>query len=171
MKLSELMKDKTPNAKFEGFVTADDYVLAIDTSDDQKAAVSDYSVVQLGISGIDPSLNSETKDTQYIRSGKSSTKTATQRQFTISGDEYKGDDAQDYMLSHKVKYGTGQAAVVNYVYFNILTGLGEKGTATVAVNADGGGNAGDNATIDIQLSKIGAAPAEFDYTKDVSVTA
>lgn len=163
MKLSELMKGHTPSADFEGFVTADDMVLAIDVSADQKAEAGDYAVVQIGISGVDPSLNSETKDTQYLRAGKSSTKTATQRQFSVSGDMYIGDEAQDFMLSHKIKYGTGQTVIVNYVYFNMLTGKGEKGKATVAVNKDGSGNSGDNAGIDIRLSKVGNAPTEFTY--------
>lgn len=163
MKLSELMKGHTPDAAFEGFVTADDMVLAIDVSANQEAEVGDYAVVQIGIEGVDPSLNSETKDAQYLRSGKSSTKTGTQRQFGITGDMYIGDEAQDFMLSHKIKYGTGQTVIVNYVFFNMLTGKGEKGTATVAVNSDGSGNSGDNAGIDIQLSKVGNAPEEFTY--------
>lgn len=171
MKLSELMQGKTPSSAFEGFVTADDMVLAIDVSTDQDAEVGNYAVVQVGIGGVDPSLNSETKDTQYLRAGKSSTKTATQRQFKISGDMYIGDDAQDFMLSHKIKYGTGQTVVVNYVYFNLLTGKGEKGKATIAVNSDGSGNSGDNAGIDIQLSKAGDAPTEFTYGAVVSSTA
>lgn len=171
MKLSELMQGHTPDAAFEGFVTADDMVLAIDVSADQKAEVGDYAVVQVGIEGVDPSLNSETKDTQYLRAGKSSTKTATQRQFKISGDMYIGDTAQDFMLSHKMKYGTGQTVVVNYVYFNLLTGKGEKGKATVAVNSDGSGNSGDNAGIDIQLSKVGDAPEEFTYGATLTNTA
>lgn len=171
MKLSELMKGITPDTKFSGFVTADDMVLAIDVSTSQNAAVTDYAVVQMGISGVDPSLNSETKDTQYLRAGKSSTKTGTQRQFAIAGDMYIGDEAQDYMLSHQIKYGTGQKVVVNYVYFNMLTGIGEKGKATIAVNADGSGNSGDNAGIDIQLSKVGSAPEEFDYTVETSTEA
>ncbi len=163
MKLSELMNGHTPSTDFEGYVTADDMVLAIDISAEQKAAVGDYAVVQVGIEGVDPSLNSETKDKQYLRSGKSSTKTATQRQFKISGDMYIGDEAQDFMLSHKMKYGTGQTVIVNYVFFNMLTGKGEKGQSTVAVNSDGSGNSGDSAGIDIQLSKVGAAPEEYTY--------
>lgn len=163
MKLSELMAGHTPSTDFEGFVTADDMVLAIDVSAEQNAEIGNYAVVQVGISGVDPSLNSETKDTQYLRSGKSSMKTATQRQFRISGDMYKGDAAQDFMLSHKIKYGTGQTVIVNYVFFNMLTGKGEKGKAAVAVNSDGSGNAGDSAGIDIQLSKSGAAPEEFTW--------
>ncbi len=163
MKLSELMNGVTPKADFEGFVTADDMVLAIDVSAEQNADVCDYAVIQVGIEGIEPSLNSETKNAQYLRAGKSSTKTGTQRQFGITGDLYIGDDAQDFMLSHSIKYGTGQTVIVNYVFFNMLTGKGEKGKATVAVNKDGSGNSGDNAGIDIRLSKVGNAPEEFVY--------
>ena len=161
MKLSELMKGITPSADFAGFVMADDMVLAIDVSETQDAAVEDYAVLQMGIEGVDPSLNSETSEKNYLRAGKSTTKTGTQRTFSISGDMYKGDEAQDKLLSHAMKYATGQKAIVNYVYFNMLTGEGEKGKASVAVNKDGGGNGGENATIDIELSKSGSAPTEF----------
>ena len=34
MKLSELMKNHTPSTSFEGFVTNDDFVLAVDCSAD-----------------------------------------------------------------------------------------------------------------------------------------
>ncbi len=169
MKLSELMKGITPNPKFAGFVTADDMVLAIDTTAEQNAEVDEYSVLQSGISGIDPTLNSETKDSQYIRAGKSTIKTGTQRKFRVSGDMYIGDDAQDFLLSHKMKYGTGQTAVVNYVFFNMLTGKGEKGKAAAAINSDGSGNAGENATIDIVLSKSGDAPEEYTYQASEAV--
>ena len=164
MKLSELMKNITPSEEFAGFVTADDMVLAIDTTVSQDADVKDYAVVQSGITGIDPSLNSETKDSQYIRAGKSSVKTGTQRKFSISGDMYIGDEAQDFLLSHRMKYGTGQTAIVGYVFFNMLTGKGEKGKAAVAVNSDGSGDSGENAGIDIELAKSGDAPEEFTYT-------
>lgn len=166
MKLSELMKDLKPKPEYTGLVTADDMVLAIDTTEEQTAKVDDYEVLQLGITGIDPSLDSETKDSQYIRSGKSTSKTGTQRQFKITGDHYVGDEAQDFLLSHKMKYGTGNSVIINYVFFNALTGKGEKGKATVAVNSDDSGNAGDNAGIDIQLSKSGAAPEEYTYTSE-----
>ena len=56
-----------------------------------------------------------------------------------------GDEVQDYIFSHDIKYGTGNTVVTNYVYFNILTGKGEKGTCSIIVNSDGGGNAGESA--------------------------
>lgn len=57
MKLSELMAAHTPSPTFEGFVTNDDFVLAIDCSADGSAEVKDYAVAQLGVTGLDANLN------------------------------------------------------------------------------------------------------------------
>ena len=105
MKLSELMKGHNPSPTFEGFVTNDDFVLAVDcTADGSAASVGDYAVVQIGVSGLDAQLNPVTQDKQYIRAGQSTTKTGNQRSFAVSGDRYVGDDFQDFALSHAVKY-------------------------------------------------------------------
>ena len=55
MKLSELMKDYTPSESYEGWVTNDDYVFAIDTAPDGSTATKegDYVVVEMGIAGLD----------------------------------------------------------------------------------------------------------------------
>ena len=55
MKISELMAGVTPNASYEGWVTADDWVLAIDTRPSAEAAteVKNYEVVQMGVEGLD----------------------------------------------------------------------------------------------------------------------
>ena len=166
MKLSELMSDVTPSATYTGWTTNDDFVLAIDLTpeSDTKTQVSDYGVVQMGVAGLDAQMNPVTQDKQYIRAGQSTQKTGTQRSFTISGDRYVGDDVQDYIFSHKIKYGTGNAVVTNYVYFNILTGKGEKGTCSIIVNSDGGGNAGESAGIDVEFRKIGTTPSEYTYS-------
>ena len=64
MKISELMAGATPNASYEGWVTADDWVLAIDTNPSASAAtdVKDYEVVQMGIGGLDANLNPVTSE-------------------------------------------------------------------------------------------------------------
>ena len=92
--------------------------------------------MQVGVEGVESSLNAETNDKQYIRAGKSTTKKGTQRKFSIKGDRYSGDEFQDYALSETVKYGVGNDCVVDYVYFNYLTGKGEKGKASLMVNTD-----------------------------------
>lgn len=163
MLLKDLMTDYTPNPSFTGEVMADDYVLAIKVSSTSEK-VADYAVVQEHTEGVDSSLNSESNDKQYIRAGKSTTKKSTQRTFTITADRYEGDEAQDYMDS--VKYKTGSDVITDYVYFSLKTGKGEKGKISIAVDKDGGGNAGDNAGFSATLSKNGAAPTEYTYADD-----
>ena len=57
MKLSDLMKNITPNPSFEGFVMADNYVLAVNVGGAEGAAnVGNYAVVQVGVEGVESSL-------------------------------------------------------------------------------------------------------------------
>ena len=167
MKLSELMSGVALNPDFEGFVTNDDYVLAIDCGETPASDWSnddDFAVVQLGVAGLDSNMNPITQDKVYLRAGQSTTKTGNQRSFAVTGDKYVGDEFQDFALSHEIKYGVGQKVVRKYVYFNIVSGKGEKGEVTIIVNSDGSGEAGNNAEIDIELKKSGAAPTEYAYT-------
>ena len=60
--------------------------------------------------------------------------------------------------------GVGQKVVVPYVYFSLLTGKGEKGTVSIIVNSDGGGNAGENSAISVDLRSVGTAPTEYTYS-------
>ena len=166
MTLSELMKGVTPKEDYTGWVMNDDFVFAIDTSPSAASATApaDYAVVQMGIEGLDAQLNPVTQDKQYIRAGQSTLRTGTQRSFAVTGDRYMGDEAQDFILSHKMKYGTGNSVITNYVYFNILTGKGEKGQVSVIINSDGSGNAGESAAIDVEFKKVGNTPTEYTYT-------
>lgn len=167
MKLSELMKDVTPNAQYTGWTTNDDFVLAIDLTPGAAQATEEsaYGVVQMGVAGLDAQMNPVTQDKQYIRAGQSTQKTGTQRSFNHFRKTGMWEiDVQDYIFSHDIKYGTGNTVVTNYVYFNILTGKGEKGTCSIIVNSDGGGNAGESAGIDVEFKKIGSTPTEYTYS-------
>lgn len=164
MKISELMSGATVNAQYTGWVTNDDYVLAINTTPGEEVEPADFDVVQIGVAGLDSQMNPITQDKTYIRAGQSTTKTGTQRAFKVTGDRYVGDEAQDYMLSHAQKYGTGNAVVTDYIYFNMLTGKGEQGKVSVIVNSDGSGNAGESSSIDIDLKKSGSIPTEYTYS-------
>lgn len=172
MKLSELMQGKAPNPDYEGWVTNDDYVFAINLTPkaENPTEVANYGVVQMGIEGLDAQLNPITVDKTYIRAGQSTQRTGTQRSFSVSGDRYIGDDVQDYIFSHNIKYGTGNTVITDYVYFNILNGKGEKGQVTIIINSDGGGNAGESSAIDVEFKKVGNVPVEFDYTTEVTQT-
>lgn len=167
MLLSELMKGVTVNPAFEGFVMTDDMVLAVDVSEPQNAEVGSYAVAQMGLKSTSGSLNPEEKTSAYIRAGKSTVKTGNQREISFEVDRYAGDEFQDFALSHKIKYAIGQGAVVNYVYFDRLTGKGEKGKATLIISSDAGGNAEENLAISGSLKKTGAAPDEFTWGSSV----
>ena len=164
MKLSELMKDIELKPDFTGFVTNDDMVLAINTGGETVTDEKDFEVLQMGVAGLDSQMNPITQDKIYIRAGQSTTKTGDQRTFAVTGDRYVGDPAQDYCLSPSIKYGAGQSVIIDYVYFNIITGKGEKGQASIIVNSDGSGNAGENASFDISLRKSGSKAVEYTYT-------
>lgn len=165
MKLSELMAGFTPDEDFEGWVTNDDWVFAINLMPGTPTTqVSDYGVVQMGIEGLDAQLNPITSEKTYIRAGQSTQRTGTQRSFAVTGDRYIGDEVQDYIFSHAIKYGTGNAVVTDYVYFNVLNGKGEKGQVSIIINSDGGGNAGESSAIDVEFRKIGSNPTEYTYS-------
>ena len=161
MKLSELMGNHAPEPNYEGFATNDDYVLAINTGEAKNEG--EYEVVELGVSGLDSQMNPITQDKTYIRAGQSTMKTGTQRSFKVSGDRYIGDKAQDYMLAHNMKYGTGNNVVTDYVYFCLLNGKEKKGRYIIIVNSDGSGNAGESSAVDIELKKSGSLPTEYTY--------
>ena len=85
-----------------------------------------------------------------------------QRTFALNGNRCVGDAAQDFLLSHKVKFGSGQSVIFPYVYFSVKTGKGEKGRAAIIVTSDVGGAAGSKATFACDVKAIGI-PDEFDY--------
>lgn len=117
MTLTELMQGRAPDPTFEGFTTADDMVLAVNLND--ATDVGGYLVAQTGVTEHSGALEGQSQDGQYIRTGKTTTKTGTNRVITLNGHRYVGDALQDAMMDHKLKYGIGQAVVKEYVFFNI----------------------------------------------------
>ena len=112
-------------------------------------------------------LNASTTDNTYIRTGPVTTKGSVQRTLSIQGDRYVGDAFQDFLLSRKIAFGSGQSVVVPYVYFSLRTGKGEKGEGALILTSDVGGSAGANATFAADFKGIGT-PAEFDYNTAVA---
>ncbi len=164
MKISELMADATPSVSFEGVTTADDFVLAIDFSE-TATSTADYVVAQEGMTELSGELETLTQESQYLRGGKQTVKTGTQRTFTLTGERYIGDEFQDALMAHSMKYGTGQSVIKPYIYFNILTGIGEKGTVSIAVESDPSGAAGENAGISAVLTARGT-PSVYTYGEE-----
>ena len=161
MLVSTLMTGKTPSAGYTGQVMTDDFILAIDNTELQTALVGAYVVARESVTSHGAVLNPVTADKSYL-SGATTAKTGTKRQFTVPGDRMIGDAFQDYCLSHAIKFGTGSAVNVKYVYFNMLTGIGEQGKVNIIVNEDETGDAQNNAgfSIDLIVSDI---PTAFTY--------
>lgn len=164
MKLSELMAGYSPDESYAGIANTDDFVLAIDIASTPSGIPDNYIVVETGITSVDAQLNPETDEKTYLRMGKSTNKTATQRTFNITGDRFEGDDFQDFACSHAIKFGKGQKIVKPYVYFSLLTGKGESGQAAIIVNSDGSGDAGASAEVDIDIMCNNSAPTEYTYS-------
>lgn len=173
MTVAELMAGRTPETTYEGPVSNDDMVLAVDCgaaaiTEITAATVADFAVVAVGVAGLEAQLNPTTQDKTYIRSGQTTMKTGNQRSFKVSGDRHEGDAFQDFVMSHAIKYGTGKAVVRSYVFFDMLTGEGESGKMSIIVNADGSGNASESATIDVELKKFNETPIEYTYAAKVA---
>jgi hypothetical protein len=166
LKLLELMQGKTPSPDYAGIATNDDFVLAVATSaipGGPTIPYDEYDVVQAGVTHHEGSIDSETDDKQYIRTGKQTTRTGAQRTFSIEGDRMVGDVFQDWVLSNAIKFGVGSSVVRPYIYFNILTGIGEKGNLMFDVQDDQSGDAGENAGFSVDAHST-ATPEEYTYT-------
>lgn len=156
-------KGIVPSADYTGTEKADDFIFAIQTDASTQTKESDWVVFAERVKEHSGALNASTEDVAYIRAGTVTEKGETQRTFSLNGNRCVGDPAQDFLLSHKIKYGTGSDVVVPYIYFSLRTGKGEKGTCTLIVTSDVGGSAGSPATFACDVKGIGT-PDEFDYT-------
>lgn len=163
MKLKEFFADVKTDTAFSGFVTTDNMVLAVDISAEQNADVDDYAVAHMGFTSRSSSLNPEEKTTSYYYHGKSTMKTGNQRTIDWEAERYVGDEFQDFAVSHEMKYAKGQKSIVNYTYFNVLTGCGEKGKGTLIISNDGSGAPEENLIISGSIKKSGEEPVQFTY--------
>ena len=144
----------TPSASYTGIETANDFVLAFQIESTQTKE-SQWIVCADHVKEHSGSLNATTEDAQYIRTGNVTEKTGTQRTLAVNGDRCVGDAFQDFVLSHKIVYGTGSDIIVPYIYFSLRTGKGEKGSAAIIVTTDVGGAAGSKATFACDVKAIG----------------
>lgn len=155
----------TPDEEYTGVETTDNFILGIQTEATGQETPDLYTVVQEHITEHSAAINNSSTDTAYIRTGTVTTKTGAQRQFTINGERFAGDPFQDFALSPKILYGTGQDVVVKYAYFSLRTGKGEQGEAALIVSADASGAANNPAGFSAQLNAVGK-PTEYTYSAE-----
>lgn len=116
-----------PKASYTGTEDTDDFIFAVQTDSSSQTKESAWIVCADHVKEHSGALNATTTDEAFIRTGTVTSKTGTQRTFSINGNRCVGDDFQDFALSHKIKYGTGSDVIVPYIYFSIRTGKGESG--------------------------------------------
>ena len=163
MTLKEMFAKVKTNPAFVGFITTDQMVLAIDVSAEQNADVDEFAVAYMGFTDRSSSLNPKEKTNSYYYHGESSTKTGNQRTITFKCDRYKGDPFQDFVTSFDMKYAKGQAAIVRYAWFNILTGEGEIGSGSLILDDDGSGAPEENLSVGGSIKKAAAEPTKLEY--------
>lgn len=151
-----------PSVSYQGIETADDFVFAIQTDTTKQTTEGTWIVCADHVKEHSGALNAPTSDTPYIRTGTATTKGVPQRTLTINGDRCVGDEFQDFLLSHRIAFGSGQSVVVPYIYFSLRTGKGEKGTGALILTSDKGGAAGANATFACDFKGVGI-PTEYTY--------
>lgn len=164
MTVTEAMKGITPDPDKVGFQMADDFILAFKTADTQTKE-GDYIVCESMVEDHSATINSSTVNKNYIRQGHATIKTNSQRVFTINADRYHDEKTAffDWISSFKMVHGVGSDVTADYVYFNMFTGKGEKGRATVDVTADATNGAGNVAGYTVTVSGINK-PTEFTYS-------
>lgn len=158
-----------PSASYKGIEEADDFILAIQTESTQTKK-SDWIVCADHVKEHSGALNATTTDDTFIRTGPVTSKGSTQRTLAVNGNRCVGDAFQDFVLSHKIKYGSGNDVQVPYIYFSIRTGKGEAGNAVLIVTSDAGGTAGNAATFALDVKAVGT-PDEFDYLTETQSAA
>ena len=163
MKLKELFAAVTTDPDFEGFITTDQVVLAIDTSPKQDSDVDEFDVAYMGFTDKSSSLNPKEKTSSYYYHGESSIKTGNQRTVEFKAERYKGDPFQDFVTRFDMKYAKGQKSIVRYALINMLTGEGEIGKGTLILSDDGSGAPEENLSIGGSIKKSGEDPAELNY--------
>ena len=155
-------KDIEPSATYKGTEDTDDFILAFQTDASKQTKKSDWIVCADHVKEHSGALNATTNDEAFIRTGTVTSKTGTQRTLSVNGNRCVGDAFQDFVLSHKIKYGTGSDVIVPYIYFSIRTGKGEVGNAVLVVTSDVGGAANASATFAVDVKAVGT-PKDFDY--------
>lgn len=155
----------TPDEEYTGVETTDNFILGIQTEATGQETPDLYTVVQEHITEHSAAINNSSTDTAYIRTGTVTTKTGAQRQITVNGERFAGDPFQDFALSPKILYGTGQDVVVKYAYFSLRTGKGEQGEAALMVSADASGAANNPRGFSAQLNAVGK-PTEYTYSAE-----
>lgn len=165
MTVTELMNaaDVTPAPDtYAGEVKTNFMILGI-AVEGTESNPTKYAVAAAHIENLGAEIDASTEDSNYLYEGKFTTRIDARRTFSLEGKRIVGDEFQDWACSHAVKFGTGNDVIRDYVYFNALTGEGEKGRLTINVTKDGSGEANNSADFACSAFSNGA-PEAYTYS-------
>lgn len=165
MTVTELMNaaDVTPAPDtYAGEVKTNFMILGI-AVEGTESDPTKYAVAAAHIKNLGAEIDASTEDSNYLYEGKFTTRIDARRTFSLEGKRIVGDEFQDWACSHAVKFGTGNDVIRDYVYFNALTGEGEKGRLTINVTKDGSGEANNSADFACSAFSNGA-PEAYTYS-------
>ncbi|MCD8357453.1 MAG: hypothetical protein LUE11_12940 [Clostridia bacterium] len=164
MTVTELMTAAgvTPKADYTGEVKTNFMILGV-AVDDTETDPKEYVVAAAHITNLGAEVDASTEDSNYLYEGKFTARIDARRTFSLEGKRIVGDAFQDWACSHAVKFGTGNAVIRDYIYFNALTGKGEKGRLTINTTKDGSGEANNSADFACDAYSSGA-PDEYTYS-------
>ncbi|MBQ8569049.1 MAG: hypothetical protein IJ446_07525 [Oscillospiraceae bacterium] len=149
MTVSEFLKDYSRSER----VCGRDMVLAVNVNN--LGGYGGYHVIMGGAVEIKCGIVSETAKKKYVLSGHSFLRRGAARRFTVIMDRVIGDPFQEAVLDRSCMLGTGNACIMDYVYFCAADGKGEKGRVTVDVVYDFDGSADMEDIICIELYGYG----------------
>ena len=163
MTVTELMTAAgvTPKPEYAGEVKTNFMILGV-AVEGSETDHTKYTVAAAHVTNLGAEIDASTEDSNYLYEGKFTARIDARRTFSLEGKRIVGDAFQDWACSHAVKFGTGNAVVRDYVYFNALTGDGEKGKLTINTTKDGSGEANNSADFACDAYSSGA-PDEYTY--------
>lgn len=140
-----------------GFSLGNDFVLALGKDDN----VPQYLVLSDSSSEVKASVVSDVALRKYVVNGGSFHRQSAVRKFTVTMYRRSGDPVFQMLCGIPALFSTEHKDIYNYVFFNAVTGIGEKGRVTADVFCDSDCSAGLPAVLSLDLFGCGGAPEPF----------
>lgn len=140
-----------------GFSLGNDFVLALGKDDN----VPQYLVLSDSSSEIKASVVSDVALRKYVVNGGSFHRQSAVRKFTVTMYRRNNDPVFQILCGVPALFATEHKDIYNYVFFNAVTGIGEKGRVTADVFCDSDCGAGLPAVLSLDLFGCDGPPEYF----------
>lgn len=144
------------------YAYAHEWVMQLDLRQENDVE-PDWLALLEGFTTLGEARNDTTSEYNYL-SGFGAQETGvdgTNRTFSVTGDRVYGDPLHEWMFSFDTQWNIAQRTKA-YRYFNIVTGEGEQGNATLSFSTTAGGANGERATFAVTIS-VNGSPAQYSH--------